>query len=389
MFSASESEVLERKESWTDKAKETICAFANDLADSGKPGVLFIGQKDDRTCAGLDDSKIRKLLENIPDVRNYILPSPVISVEKRTINGCMIVAVIIQQAHLPPVRFNGRCHVRVGSTTRTASAEEERILTGKKNRNLVDALYFEQQKTDLPSRLEDLDWLFIEREYLPHAISREVLDENNRPPEMQLSSLRFLTADGVPNNAAVLCFHYTPKAYLPGAYIQFVRFSGDSMDSSVLDQKEMHGPVFQQIRLAEEKFGAHLSVSGQIGGGAESPDYPMEAIKQTVRNAVMHRSYEPDFTAPIRCLWFLDRIEVHSSGGLFGNVNRDIFGEEGAGTAYRNPLLAEALKVEKFVERFGAGIGTIKETMRKNGNPPPVFEAKENHVLVVLPGKII
>ena len=383
LFQGDENHVFERKSLWrSDSAAPIICAFANDLSDSQTPGILFIGQENDRRCANL--SVDEKLLNTIADLRNNILPSPVIGIERRTIAGCALIVVTVQPAQLPPVRYKGCCYVRVGASTRIASAEEEEALIQKKNRNIKNKWYFERQKPHIVIPLDDLDWLFIEREYLPHAISAETLAENNRSREMQLSSLRFLTEDGAPNNAAVLCFYPNPRECLPGAYIQFARFVGDSLDSEIIDQKEIHGPIFQQIRMVEEKINAHLGISAVIGSGlrAEAANYPLSAINQLVRNAVMHRSYE-NTNAPVRLFWFSDRIEIHSPGGVFGNVNKTNFGD-GATTDYRNPLLAEALKVEKYVEKFGAGIGIIKESMHKNGNPPPIFDSEENFVMVTL-----
>ncbi len=48
-----ESDLAERKESWrgeaTDTGRQAACAFANDLPDHRKPGVLFVGTRDDGT----------------------------------------------------------------------------------------------------------------------------------------------------------------------------------------------------------------------------------------------------------------------------------------------------------------------------------------------------
>ncbi|MGQ0504231.1 MAG: ATP-binding protein, partial [Myxococcaceae bacterium] len=110
--------------------------------------------------------------------------------------------------------------------------------------------------------------------------------------------------------------------------------------------------------------------------------YPMPALQQLVRNAVMHRSYEAT-NAPVRVTWYDDRIEIMNPGGPFGSATVENFGQPGV-SDYRNPSLAEALKVLGFVQRFGVGIATARKSMQANGNPPPRFEVNTDYVGVTL-----
>jgi ATP-dependent DNA helicase RecG len=105
-------------------------------------------------------------------------------------------------------------------------------------------------------------------------------------------------------------------------------------------------------------------------------------LQQICRNAVMHRTYEAT-NAPVRVMWFNDRIEVHSPGGPFGIVTAANFGQPGVGD-YRNPGIAGVLRTLGFVQRFGFGIAEARRTMAANGNPPPEFQVEANHVLVTL-----
>ena len=100
--------------------------------------------------------------------------------------------------------------------------------------------------------------------------------------------------------------------------------------------------------------------------------YPIAALQQITRNAVMHRAYEAT-NAPARVTWFTDRVEVINPGGLYGSVNKDNFGSPGA-TDYRNPNLAEAMRTLGFVQRFGVGIALARRLLREAGHPDPVFE---------------
>ncbi len=132
-------------------------------------------------------------------------------------------------------------------------------------------------------------------------------------------------------------------------------------------------------------FLAHISVTSDITSEPveiRRPDYPVVALQQLARNAVLHRTYEGT-NAPVRITWFNDRIEIQNPGGPFGQVNRGNFGQPGI-TDYRNPHLAEAMKNLGYVQRFGVGIQLAREEMEKNGNAALDFDVQDAHVLVIL-----
>src|SRR5690606_11744132 len=112
------------------------------------------------------------------------------------------------------------------------------------------------------------------------------------------------------------------------------------------------------------------------------PDYPLSALQQLIRNAVMHRSYE--IQSPVHWYWFNDRIEIHSPGGLYGRVTPENFGKSPSATDYRNQVLAEGLKVTGFVQRFGMGIALAKQRCLENGNSEPKYQFEQSAVLVTI-----
>jgi len=83
----------------------------------------------------------------------------------------------------------------------------------------------------------------------------------------------------------------------------------------------------------------------------------------------MHRNYESN--APVYIYEFSNRIEIINPGGLYGDVNAQNFP---FASDYRNIVLAEAMKILKYVNRFNYGIQRAKEELRENGNPEPVFD---------------
>ncbi|WP_446685540.1 ATP-binding protein [Methylacidimicrobium tartarophylax] len=111
------------------------------------------------------------------------------------------------------------------------------------------------------------------------------------------------------------------------------------------------------------------------------PDDPLVALQQLARNLPMHRSDEST-NAPSRIYWFSDRIEFDSPSGLYGRVSPENFGT--GITDYRNPLLAEGIKVLGYVQRFGLGIPLTEEALRKNGNAKPEYRFELTHLLTIL-----
>ncbi|HEV8062651.1 MAG TPA: ATP-binding protein [Gemmataceae bacterium] len=113
-----------------------------------------------------------------------------------------------------------------------------------------------------------------------------------------------------------------------------------------------------------------------------TPDFPLVALQQIARNAILHRSYE-NTNAPVRLYWFDDRVEIQNPGGPFGQVTKENFGHSGA-YDYRNPNLAAVMKELGYVQRFGFGIVTARRELAKNGNPPLEFLIEDSYVGAII-----
>jgi ATP-dependent DNA helicase RecG len=230
-----------------------------------------------------------------------------------------------------------------------------------------------------------LDLDLFEREYLRLAIAPEVLAQNTRSMEDKLKALRFLAPDGEPTVLGMLVLGTEILHFIPGAYVQFLRLEGKELTDPIRDQKMIDGPLQQLLRRIDEVLEANNSVSTSLISEPleiKRPEYPLPALQQLVRNAILHRTYEGTYS-PVRIYWFSDRIEIHSPGGPFGQVTRENFGQPGV-TDYRNPHLAEAMRVLGYVQRFGLGIQIARQQLAANGNPPPVFIVEQNHILATI-----
>jgi ATP-dependent DNA helicase RecG len=379
-----ESDRVERKPSLSQskEIRQAICAFANDLPGYDKPGYVIVGQEDDGSLSGLsvDDEVLRKL----SDIRGEgsIQPFPTVRVMKHELAGGEVAVMEVQPAAAPPARFRGTVWVRIGSSLHRAGPEEERRLS---ERRRARDLGWELRPVPTTG-LGDLHRDSVE-DYFSQALAPQVLEQNRRGLEQQLSSLRLITLDEPARltNLGVLVGAKDPLAFLPGAYVQFLRLAGTGLESPIQHQRQIHGNLGEMLSELDRVLTAQISVATDFTSSTReirSPDYPLTALQQLARNAVLHRNYEGTNT-PVRISWFEDRIEILSPGGPYGEVNRWNFGQPGV-TSYRNPYLAEAMSHLGFVQKFGFGIPTARHALQENDNPPPEFDVKENFLLVVI-----
>jgi len=382
-----ESDRVEFKETLSKEAtgaiREAICAFANDLPDRGQPGLIFVGMRDNGEAAGLmiDDDLLRNLAGMKTD--GNIVPPPSLTVEKRKLAGGEVAVVIVQPSDSPPVRCKGVIHVRSGPRRGVATAQDERMLNEKRRHG--------DRPFDLQpipgAGLADLNLPKFQNEYLPQAVSEEALAANDRNLEERLAATKMIVAADRPvaTVLGILAIGKNPEEFLPGAYAQFLRIDGTELSGDIVDEEKIGGAVPDLLRRLDEKLRSHNRVAVDIpdrGVDQRTSLYPLEALQQVVRNAVMHRTYEATH-APVHVYWFDDCVEVASPGGAFGTVTSERFGERGL-VDYRNPNLAEAMKTLGFVQRFGFGLFIARKQLEEAGHPPPEFDVSDTTVRVTI-----
>ncbi|MEN3540018.1 ATP-binding protein [Microbispora sp. ZYX-F-249] len=376
-----ESTVLEFKQSISnrDKIGQAICAFANDLCGRGG-GNLLIGVDD--KGRPVPDVKISdEVLRNLTDFRDrgQILDLPSMTVETGVFKGETVIRIHVEASATPPVRYNGVVWVRPGPTTRRATREDERVLTER--RRALDGPF--DGRSVPGSTLGDLDLALFRSTYLPSVVSADVIEENGRPEELKLASLRMTDLAGTPTVLGQLVLGFDPSAFIPGAYVQFVRYDGTGPEALIADDQELRYNVVDLANRLDALLRGHLHTQVVAVDGfreRQQPDYPFAALREACMNAIMHRNYETSH-APVRILWFSDRIEVTNPGGPYGQVRPDNFDRV---CDYRNPSLAAAMKALGYVNRFGRGIGRIQAALRENGNPDAEFLIDDSSWSVIL-----
>ena len=382
-----ESDLAERKETWggdaPEKGRQAVCAFANDLPRRQKPGVLFMGVKDNGAPVGLPITD--ELLRTLADMKTdgQILPPPTLVAEKRLLKGVDVAVVTVQPADAPPVRYRGRVWIRIGPRRGIATAQDERILNEKRQHR---DLPFDLQSVTFAG-LTDLNRRLFEQEYLPAICAPDVLAANQRTYEERLAACRLIVAPDqpVPTVLGILVLANRPDDFIPGDYVQLLRIDGTSLSDPIRDTKRPAGPLGQLLRELDLVLETHVRTRVDITAGPvenRTPDYPLAALQQIARNAVMHRTYEST-SAPVRITWFNDRVEILSPGGPYGLVTPENLGQPGI-VDYRNRNVAEAMRVLGFVQRFGVGLAIARQQLAANGNPPLELVGTQTHVLAIL-----
>ncbi|MDD9969453.1 MAG: putative DNA binding domain-containing protein [Myxococcales bacterium] len=380
-----ESDRVERKESAAspERIRQAICAFANDLPDSRQPGILFIGVDDGGTPSGAMVTD--QLLQNLASMRDdgNILPFPSMDVQKRKVKGHDVAVVIVHPSAAPPVRYKGAVWIRSGPRRGLANPDDERRLNEKRRFRDLPA----DAKPVDSADLDALDELLFRRKYLPFAVAPEVIEENQRSLEDQLIAARFAHPGPpvCPTMLGLLAVGRSPTDWIPGAYVQFLRVDGIALGDPVRNQREVRGALPDLLEELEDLVKNNLQSSADLTSGpieVRIADYPIVALQQIARNAILHRSYE-NTNAPVRLYWFNDRVEIQNPGGPYGQVTKENFGRPGAND-YRNPNLAAVMKELGYVQRFGYGIALARSEMRKNGNPDIEFQVEDAHVAAIL-----
>lgn len=301
-------------------------------------------------------------------------PPLVLPMPQRITTGHAQLLWISIPAGLPYVyNLEGRYLGREGSQTNPLPARRLRQLLLERG-----VLNFEAQ-IPLHATLDDLD---------PDKVDAYVrlLDlPGDEPPEQVLlrrgclrlrddEARRSQTLDPArlyPTYAALLLFGKHPQQWLPNANILGARFLGDTLADRFIKQ-EISGTLPDQLHQAEAFLREHMhSVVRMVGlVHQETPEYPLEALRELLVNAVAHRDYNVQGDN-VHIHLFAGHLEVHSPGGLPGPMNLNNLFEA---RFSRNAVIMQVLADMGFVERLGYGLNRVMDVVRQNNLRLPQFE---------------
>lgn len=363
-----ESETIEFKESWGEAALESVAAFANHNG-----GSVWLGIRDDGTTKGADDgdSTIQKISDQAVD-RLGLRPS----IQARTRDGKPVLEIIVQPSD-DLVTCRGRYLTRVGSTNREMTPEQVVRHLLQRSGTTWDGLAVPR---DTPAGLIKREavrtFLALAHARLPGLQADESIDR-------VLANLD-LTIEDHPRRAAVLLFG-EPQRLFPAARVRVARFRA----GQIIGEFESVGNLFEQLDRTLAALRNFLEVRQEIKTtGSTLADlqrrevwqYPLDALREAVVNALVHRDYGTLGDIQIRVLD--SELTIWSPGGLTGGLTPADLAREGHVSRRRNEFLAGAFYLAGLVERWGTGTTRMITACLAAGLPPPEFEETQGGVRV-------
>lgn len=359
-----ESQNIEFKVNWRDEYLKWICGFANAYG-----GTLFIGKDDTGNVVDLKDAK--KLLEEIPNkVRDTL--GILVDVNLHQNDQGSFIEILVEQ-YPYPVNYKGQYHYRSGSTKQELKGPSlDKFLLQKKGKRWDGVPVPNVSTNDLKQETFDF---FRKRAFRSQRIDEENLADSNEHliENLQLKEGKFL------KRASILLFHPNPEKYITGAYIKIGFFESDS---DLIYQDEIHGNLFEQIeKTTELLFTKYIKalISYEGLSRVETYEYPREAIREALLNAIAHKDYSGG--VPIQISVYTDKLIIWNEGQLPENWTVKNLLEKHASRPY-NPDIANSLFRSGYIESWGRGTLKIINECKKAGIPEPVFTYDSSDISV-------
>ncbi|CAG0995478.1 hypothetical protein FLAV_02558 [Flavobacteriales bacterium] len=360
----SETQNIEYKSSWRDEYLKWICGFAN-----ANGGTIFIGKDDAGNVVGISDSK--RLMEEIPNKVKDTLGILVDVNLHKTKQGEFIEIVV--EPYPYPVNYKGQYHIRSGSTKQELKgAALDKFLLQKKGKRWDGVPVPKVSVKDLKQETFEF---FRKRAFKSQRIDEDSLTDSNEHliENLQLKEGEYL------KRSAILLFHSNPEKFVTGAYIKIGYFQSDD---DLKFQDEIHGNLFEQIEktmdlLFTKYIKAEISYEGI--NRVEKFEYPKEAVREALLNAVAHKDYSGG--VPIQISVYSDKIIFWNEGQLPENWTVKTLLEKHASRPY-NPDIANALFRSGYIESWGRGTIKIIKECKQAGIPEPVFSYDSSDISV-------
>ncbi len=238
--------------------------------------------------------------------------------------------------------------------------------------------------------LDDIDGQTIQ-EFIGLAQERLPGISKSDNTESLLQKLGLLV-DGAITNAAILLFGHHLQRFFLGAQVHIGRFRNSV---TVVDDKLITGNLFQQVKQTMQFFRTYLQVRYEIpttfhGESAlenmqrqEIWDYPLDALREAVNNALIHRDYVDSGDVTIRV--YDDRILMSNPGALPEKLTLASLMVDPHQSIRRNPLLAHVFYFAGLIEQWGTGTLRILHACQRQKLPQPVFDSQSGYFSITFP----
>ncbi len=369
-----ESETAERKQSWNEDGLKALAAFANT-----RGGTLWIGITDaGKTVGWQGDGHDQETISN--QISNTLQCLP-IAMTVQTRDDLPVLVIRMSRA-ASPIAVRGRYYRRVGNSTREIpDGELPRFLLERTGQN------WDELPTDFGldavSERTVADFRILARERLPDLSPSDTT-------ALVLSKLQLTLSENRLNRAGLLLFGQNPQRLVRTAYVQIGRF-GD--EATILDEKTTSSNLFVQLEQTMQAIRGYVFVRYDIPkmAAGRSPledlqrhevwEFPYDAVREAVLNALVHRDYTSVGRIQIRV--YNDRLVISNPGSLPEALTvSDLFKEHNSFP--RNPAIAQTIYYTQLIEKWGTGTIRMRNACRAEGAPDPEFEARPNEFVVTL-----
>ena len=361
----SENQNIEYKSSWRDEYLKWICGFAN-----AQGGTLYIGKDDNGNAVGVKNAE--KLLEDLPNKITTILGIVANVNLHETDRGNYIEIEVEPQPN--PVNYKGEYHFRSGSTKQELKgAALDKFLLQRYGKKWDSVLMPNVSITELKQDTFDF---FRKRGIRCQRLDESVLLETN---EQLLDNLQLIENDLL-KRAAILLFHPKPEKFVTGSYIKIGFFE---TNTDLRFQDEVHGNLFEQIeKTVELLFTKYIKamISYEDIYRVETFEYPKEAVREALLNAVSHKDYASGY--PVQISVYSDKIMIWNEGSLPDHWTVEKLLSKHPSKPY-NPDIAHAFFRSGYIESWGRGIEKIKNQCVAAGLPAPLFNVEGNDFWII------
>lgn len=374
-ISKHEMQRLELKESFGAECVETACAFAN-----ASGGYIVLGVDNDGNPA-----KAKLRVEALRDYENRIAtatePSVSVDAEKVAFRDATVVVLKVPENPLKPVAYKGRSFMRKGSVNHQMTPVEIAECHLKSTGASMDAVIMPGVTRD------DLDMGEV-RKYMAKAIAegrRNFSQEED--PWLVLKKLQLVKSDAEITRAAYLLFAKEPQIMFSQAIIHAGAFRDEG--ALILDSCDVGGNIQNQVDKTIEFIKRNIRRSIVVSGKAEHDrvwEYPIEALRETITNAICHRDYCSPHDIQIKILE--DRLVVISPGLLPFDMGLEMLENPEHGSRPRNKLVAQVFYDMHLIEHYGSGTRRIKDECLKNGNRFPRWSQQYGSFITVYDSRL-
>jgi ATP-dependent DNA helicase RecG len=351
-----EQQNTEYKSIWKDEYLRWICGFAN-----AQGGTLVIGKDDNGVIVDLKNAK--KLLEDLPNKITTVLGIVVDVNLHETPQGDFLEIVVEPQPN--PVNYKGEYHYRSGSTKQELKgAALNKFLLGKQGKHWDSVPIPNVTVADLKPETFDF---FRKRGVKSKRLDEDALADSN---EILLENMQ-LTESNYLKRAAILLFHPKPEKFVTGAFTKIGYFE---TDSDLIFQDEVHGNLFEQVeKTMELLFTKYIKaiISYEEKFRVENYEYPYDAVREAIHNAVAHKDYTGG--TPIQISVYKDKIMIWNFGQLPENWTMEKLTKSKHPSIPFNPDIANAFFRCGYIETWGRGFSKMTTQCLVAGLPEPLY----------------